>query len=197
MNPVVEDKRFGGVPIELAFQGALRLEQKAAAMELKKFDSGILAARTAFGKTVVAAYMIAERKVNTLVLVNRRQLQLQWIARLAEFLGIPEREIGRIGGGSDRWTGRLDVALLQSLSRKGVVDPRVKDYGQIVVDECHTVASETFEAAVDAVPAKYVLGLSATVDTVCRTAPPSARRQARGAHLRLRGLECRRLCADV
>lgn len=91
MNPVVEDKRFGGVPIELAFQGALRLEQKAAAMELKKFDSGILAAGTAFGKTVVAAYMIAERKVNTLVLVNRRQLQLQWIARLAEFLGIPER----------------------------------------------------------------------------------------------------------
>ena len=74
MNPVVEDKRFGGVPIELAFQGALRLEQKAAATELKKFDSGILAAGTAFGKTVVAAYMIAERKVNTLVLVNRRQL---------------------------------------------------------------------------------------------------------------------------
>ena len=164
MNPVVEDKRFGGVPFELAFHGALRLEQKAAAMELKKFDSGILAAGTAFGKTVVAAYMIAERKVNTLVLVNRRQLQLQWTARLAEFLGIPEREIGRIGGGSDRWTGRLDVALLQSLSRKGVVDPRVKDYGQIVVDECHAVASETFEAAVDAVPAKYVLGLSATVD---------------------------------
>ena len=164
MNPVVEDKRFGGVPFELAFHGALRLEQKAAAMELKKFDSGILAAGTAFGKTVVAAYMITERKVNTLVLVNRRQLQLQWIARLAEFLGIPEREIGRIGGGSDRWTGRLDVALLQSLSRKGVVDPRVKDYGQIVVDECHAVASETFEAAVNAVPAKYVLGLSATVD---------------------------------
>ena len=148
MNPVVEDKRFGGVPIELAFQGALRFEQKAAAMELKKFDSGILAAGTAFGKTVVAAYMIAERKVNTLVLVNRRQLQLQWITRLAEFLGIPEREIGRIGGGSDRWTGRLDVALLQSLSRKGVVDPRVKDYGQIVVDECHAVASETFADSV-------------------------------------------------
>lgn len=50
------------------------MEQKAAAMELKKFDSGILAAGTAFGKTVVAAYMIAEQKVNTLVLVNRRKL---------------------------------------------------------------------------------------------------------------------------
>lgn len=164
MNPVVEDKRFGGVPIEVAFQGSLRLEQKAAVADLKKSGRGILAAGTAFGKTVVAAYMIAERKVNTLVLVNRRQLQVQWVARLVEFLGIPEREIGRIGGGSDRWTGRIDVALLQSLSRKGVVDPRVKDYGQIIVDECHAVASETFEAAVDAAPAKYMLGLSATVD---------------------------------
>lgn len=164
MNPVVEDRRFGGGPIDVSFQGALRLEQKTAVADLKKSDNGILAAGTAFGKTVVAAYMIAERKVNTLVLVNRRQLQLQWAARLAEFLGIPESEIGRIGGGSGRWTGMIDVALLQSLSRKGVVDPRVKEYGQIIIDECHAVASETFEAAVDAVPAKYVLGLSATVE---------------------------------
>ena len=164
MNPVVEDKRFEGVPIGVSFQGELRVEQKTAVADLKKSDRGILAAGTAFGKTVVAAYLIAEQKVNTLVLVNRRQLQLQWIARLAEFLGIPEREIGRIGGGLDRWTGRIDVALLQSLSRKGVVDPRVKEYGQIIVDECHAVAAETFEAAVDVAPAKYVLGLSATVD---------------------------------
>lgn len=111
MNPVVEDKRFGGVPIELAFQGALRLEQKAAAMELKKFDSGILAAGTAFGKMVVAAYMIAERKVNTLVLVNRRQLQLQWIARLAGFLGILNERLDasaevRIDG-REGWTWRF------------------------------------------------------------------------------------------
>ncbi|MGN0833960.1 MAG: TOTE conflict system archaeo-eukaryotic primase domain-containing protein [Kiritimatiellia bacterium] len=163
-NPVVEDKRYAGVPIEMTFKGTLRIDQKSAVADLKKSDAGILAAGTAFGKTVVAVYMIAERKVNTLVLVNRRQLQLQWIARLAEFLGIPEKEIGRVGCGAKRWTGKVDVAVIQSLSRKGVVDPRVKEYGQIIVDECHAVASETFEAAVDTAPAKYVLGLSATVE---------------------------------
>ncbi len=164
LNPVVEDKRHVGVPIDVSFKGELRIEQKPAVADLLKTDMGILAAGTAFGKTVVAIHMIAARHVNTLVLVRRRQLQLQWIARLATFLGILEKEIGRVGGGSDRWTGKIDVAVIQSLSRKGVVDPRVKEYGQIIIDECHAVASETFEAAVDTVPAKYVLGLSATVE---------------------------------
>ena len=52
---------------------------------------------------------------------------------------------------------------MQSLCRKGVVDPRVREYGQIIVDECHAVAAESFEAIVDAAPSRYVLGLSATV----------------------------------
>jgi superfamily II DNA or RNA helicase len=52
-------------------------------------DTGVLAATTAFGKTVVAAWLIAQRGVNTLVLVHRRQLQLQWIERLSIFLGMP------------------------------------------------------------------------------------------------------------
>lgn len=164
LNPVVEDKRYSGVPIDVTFKGELRLDQKPAVADLKKSEMGILAAGTAFGKTVVAAYMIAERKVNTLILVTRRQLQMQWVARLSEFLGMPENEVGRIGGGANRWTGKIDVALMQSLSRKGAVDPRVKEYGQIIVDECHAVAAETFEAAVDLAPAKYILGLSATVD---------------------------------
>ena len=43
------------------------------------------------------------------------------------------------------------------------VDPRVKEYGQIIVDECHIVGAESFEAIVDAAPCRYVLGLSATV----------------------------------
>ena len=103
-NPIVEDKRYTGVPIDVLFKGELRVDQKPAIADLKKSDMGILAAGTAFGKTVVAAYMIAERKVNTLVLVNRRQLQLQWVARLSEFLEIPEKEIGRVGGGTSRWT---------------------------------------------------------------------------------------------
>ena len=68
-------------------------------------DTGVLSATTAFGKTVVAAWLIAERKVNTLVLVHRRQLQEQWVERLAAFLGLPAKAIGRIGGGAKSQPG--------------------------------------------------------------------------------------------
>ena len=95
----VEDKRLSGRPIECSFVGELRPEQRAAAKAMLAYDTGVLAAGTAFGKTVLAAWMIAERKVNTLVLVNRKPLADQWVERLSQFLGIPKKDIGRWGGG--------------------------------------------------------------------------------------------------
>ena len=163
LSAVIDDKRYCGVPLSAEFHGELRPEQKAAVADILKHDTGILAAGTAFGKTVVAIDVISRRRTNTLVLVNRRQLQTQWISKIAAFLDVPEKEVGKIGGGAGRWTGKIDVALMQSLCRKGFVDPRVKEYGQIIVDECHAVAAESFESIVDSVPCRYVLGLSATV----------------------------------
>ena len=116
----VRDERFAGVPLEVAFHGELRRDQEVAAESLLKHDTGILAATTAFGKTVVAAWLIARRGVNVLVLVHRRQLLDQWVDRLSTFLGVPAKSIGRIGGGRRRRTGSIDVAIIQSLTRKGV-----------------------------------------------------------------------------
>lgn len=113
-NPVLTDRHYAGVPLDATFRGELRSGQKLAVSELRKSDTGILAAGTAFGKTVIAASLIAERKVNTLVLVNRRQLQMQWVAQLSSFLGIPERDIGRIGAGTGRWTGKVDLLAEKS-----------------------------------------------------------------------------------
>lgn len=56
-------------------------------------DTGVLSATTAFGKTVVGAWLIAARRVNTLVLVHRRQLLDQWRERLSVFLGLPPRSV--------------------------------------------------------------------------------------------------------
>ena len=126
-------------------------------------DTGVLAATTAFGKTVVAAWLIAQRGTSTLVLVHRRQLLDQWVERLSAFLGLPAKSIGRIGGGRSRPTGRLDVALIQSLVKKGVVDDRIADYGQLIVDECHHLSAQSFEQVARRARARFVLGLSATV----------------------------------
>ena len=150
-------------PLEVAFQGQLRPEQLTAARKMLAHDTGVLSATTAFGKTVVAAWLIAERGVNTLVLVHRRQLVDQWIERLSTFLGLSRKKIGQIGGGKRKLTGRLDIAVIQSLVRKGIVKDFVGDYGHIVVDECHHLSARSFELVARRAKAKYVTGLSATV----------------------------------
>jgi superfamily II DNA or RNA helicase/very-short-patch-repair endonuclease len=159
----IRDERCSGQPLEVTFQGQLRPEQIAAANALLAHDTGVLAATTAFGKTVIAAWLIAQRGASTLVLVHRRQLLDQWVERLAMFLGLPAKSIGRVGGGRHRPTGLLDVALIQSMVRRGVVDDRVADYGQLIVDECHHLSAHSFEQVARQAKARFVVGLSATV----------------------------------
>jgi superfamily II DNA or RNA helicase len=125
-------------------------------------DIGILSAGTAFGKTVVSIYIMAKRGINSLILVHRKQLLEQWVKMLSSFLDIPEKSIGKIGGGKSKITGVIDVALIQSLFRKGIVKDFVVDYGQIIVDECHHVSAFSFEQVMKQVKAKYVMGLTAT-----------------------------------
>lgn len=158
----LDDECFNGLPLEVSFHGELRPEQQKAADALLAHDTGILSATTAFGKTVVAAWMIAARKVNTLVLVHRRQLLDQWRERLSVFLNLPVKSIGQIGGGRKKPTGSIDVAVIQSLNRKHVVDDLVAGYGQIIVDECHHLSAFSFEQVLRQAKAKCVLGLTAT-----------------------------------
>jgi len=163
IRPVIRDERDNGQPLHATFHGELRPEQKLAADAMLKHETGVLSATTAFGKTVVAAWLIAQRMVSTLVLVHRRQLLDQWVERLVAFLDVPAKSIGRIGGGRKSPTGLLDVGVIQSLVRKGVVDDRVGDYGQVIVDECHHLSAHSFEQVVRRAKARFVLGLSATV----------------------------------
>ena len=159
----LRDERQQGRPLETRFLGELTAEQKKAVAALLKNETGVLAATTAFGKTVVAASMIAARGRNTLVLVHRRQLLEQWVARLQTFLDIPANEIGVIYGGKKKPTGIIDIALMQSLVRGGVVSDLVADYGHVVADECHHLSAVSFEAIAQQAKARFVLGLSATV----------------------------------
>jgi len=157
------DERFEGTPIRANFRGELRPEQKSAADAMLQHDIGVLSASTAFGKTVVAAFLIVSRAVNTLVLVHRKELLDQWIERLGQFLDIPRNSIGRIGGGKREPYGMIDVGMIQTINRKGSVDDSIANYGHIVVDECHHISARSFEIVARQSKAKYVSGLSATV----------------------------------
>jgi superfamily II DNA or RNA helicase len=163
IKPEVVDERFSGTQIKLNFHGTLRPDQELAAKTMLNHETGVLSASTAFGKTIVATYLIAQRNANTLVLVHRRQLLDQWISRLSHFLNLDPKKIGQIGGGKRNPTGVIDVALIQSLSRKVIVDDIVGDYGHLVVDECHHIPARSFEMVTGQCKARYVTGLSATV----------------------------------
>ncbi len=160
----IQDKRVAGVPLNATFRGELRPGQQQAVDELLRHETGVLSATTAFGKTVIAAWLIAARGVNSLILVHRRQLLDQWVERLATFLDVTEKEIGRIGGGRKKATGQIDVAIIQSLVRKGVVDDCIAEYGHVIVDECHHLSARSFEMVARRAKARFVTGLSATVN---------------------------------
>jgi superfamily II DNA or RNA helicase/very-short-patch-repair endonuclease len=140
----------------------LRTEQQLAASAMAAHDIGVLAATTAFGKTVLAAWLIARRGVNSLILLHRQQLLEQWVERLAMFLDVPAKSVGRLGGGRKKLTGHIDVALIQSLVRKGVVHDCVGSYGHLVVDECHHLPASSFELVARRAKARYITGLSAS-----------------------------------
>ena len=172
------DNRCSGTPLDVSFNGTLYEEQMRAAKAILEHDNGILAATTSFGKTVVGAYMIAERKTNTLILVHNTEIQKNWIEDLNKFLDInaelPEYKtktgrvkkrkniIGKLHAGHNSMTGIIDVAIFSSLGKGDEINPKLAQYGMVIMDECHHGAAQTVEDIVGSAKAKYVYGLTAT-----------------------------------
>lgn len=174
----VTDERQAGRPIRVSFHGELRDEQKPALEEMMRHDNGILYAATAFGKTVVCSAMIAEKKVNTLILLEASSLMEQWRSSLEKFLIIEEplpeyrtktgriktrkNLIGTLQGAYDSLTGVIDIAMAGSLCKKGKFHEFLNQYGMIIVDECHHAASDRISSVLKEVKARYVYGVTAT-----------------------------------
>ena len=172
------DNRCTGTLLDISFNGTLYEEQMRAAKAILEHDNGVLAATTSFGKTVVGAYMIAQRKTNTLILVHNTEIQKNWIEDLEKFLNInaelPEYQtktgrvkkrknvIGKLYAGHNSMTGIIDVAIFSSLGKGDEINPIIEQYGMVIMDECHHGAAQTVEDVIGLVNAKYVYGLTAT-----------------------------------
>lgn len=174
----VQEKFQMGKAINLSFLGELYPEQKTAAEKMLEYDIGVLGAATAFGKTAVGAYLVAQRKVNTLILVHNREIMENWVEDFGKFLQIDEEApeyitpkgrvkkrksvIGKLYSSHNSVTGIIDVAMISSLGKQGEISELVKDYGMVIMDECHHVGAQTAIDVMNEVTAKYVYGLTAT-----------------------------------
>lgn len=172
------DNRSIGRPIRVHFKGELREQQELAALHLEKYENGILCAPPAFGKTVLAAYMIAKRKVSTLILLEKTDLLPQWIDEFNRFLDIDEKPpvyktktgrekrrdsvIGTLISGNDKTSGIIDFAMIGSAYHKGEYFENIDSYGMVICDECHHIASLQGQLLMNRIRAKYMYGLSAT-----------------------------------
>jgi superfamily II DNA or RNA helicase len=158
----LSDESTEGEPLEVQFKGELTTRQEDAVPAMLAHDLGVLCAPPGIGKTVIATRLIAARGRSTLVLVHRKPLLEQWVKRLNEFIDLKADEIGTIGGGRGKPNGKVDVAMVQSLARREMLDELLAGYGHVVVDECHHVPAVMTERVLQAAPARYVTGLTAT-----------------------------------
>ena len=174
----ISDERQIGHKIKVDFHGSLSPAQAEAAAAMLAQDTGVLCAATAFGKTAVEAYLVAQRKVNTLVLAHNAEIMKNWLEDFEKFLQIDEplpeyitpkgrhkklpSLIGTLSGGRNRLGGIVDVAMITSLGQGDAVNALVKNYGMVIMDECHHAGAAIAEDVLNAVSAKYVYGLTAT-----------------------------------
>lgn len=173
-----EDYRQPGKPLRISFTGTLYPEQQEAADAMLKHETGILHAATAFGKTAVGAYLVAARRVSTLILVHNREIMKNWVEDFQKFLILEDSlptyqtrtgrtrtrksHIGCLHSSHNTITGHIDIAMFSSLGHGDEVNELVRNYGMVIMDECHHAAAQTAEEVLRKVTAKYVYGLTAT-----------------------------------
>lgn len=158
----VEDRRLNPKRIKILFSGELRPIQKKTISEIKRHDNGVLVAPPGSGKTVMACSLIGSRKMPTLVLVSRQALLDQWVERIKEFTDIDPKGIGELRSGKRKLKGKVDVAMVQTLANREDRMHLFREYGMVIVDECHHVPAVTMERLLKDCGSKYIIGLTAT-----------------------------------
>ena len=159
-NYKIDDQRRVLSEVDFEFRGQLRPFQRTAVTDILRRDFGTVSVPTGSGKTVMALAAIAKRRQSSLVICHTRELQVQWVARIETFLGIPSSEIGILGGGTRRVGKMITVGMVQTVYKcADEISPHI---GFLIVDECHRCPSRTFSEAVTAFDSRFMLGLSAT-----------------------------------
>lgn len=159
------DKRNKLEPVRFSTNFNLRNHQNAVIEITRKKDFGVITAPPGSGKTIIGLQIISEKKQPALIIVHRKQLMEQWIEQIQAFLGIPKKEIGRIGQGRTKPDNVITVAMIQSLGKyiDGNQEQNLRNaFGTIIIDECHHIPAETYRKTISKLTPYYQYGLTAT-----------------------------------
>jgi len=124
---------------------------------------GIISVPCGFGKTIMSIYIACYFKKKTLFISHKDFLNSQFISSIKDF--VPSAKIGKIQGKIiDIIDKDIVIATLQSLAIKDYDSTIFNDFGLVIIDECHHIASEIFSRAFRKMNIKLTLGLSATLN---------------------------------
>ena len=128
----------------------------------EKNEQGILVAPPGSGKTIMALALIASKKQPALIITHRKQIYDQWLARIEDFLQIPKRKIGQISSNKKVIKIPITVAMVQTLVRMNNLEELSKQFGLVLVDECHHMPAKMFRQVITQFNPYYLYGLTAT-----------------------------------
>lgn len=159
----VDDRRtrgdgdLGSIPPHRPPSGCLWPHQEMLAGRAIAAETALVRSAAGSGKTTAALAFASRVNLPTLVIVHSASLFRQWIERCTLELGVPERWVGQIRG-SRRRLGPITVGMQRTLY--GCAHEVARAFGVVIVDEVHRAASRTFLEVVDAMTARYRLGVS-------------------------------------
>lgn len=156
------DRRLRLEPAAMTFSGGLRPYQVRALGELCRHSCGLLEAPCGSGKTVMAMALAARKRQPTLLLAHTKDLARQLADAAREWLGV---EPGMCGAGEWRPGEAVTVALVQALTaRRYALEELAERVGCVILDEAHHAPAATFTEVMQAFPAAYRYGVTATPD---------------------------------
>ncbi len=151
------DKTLSFNKLYLKFNGTARDYQELALNDVLRYPIGVLQGSTGCGKTFMGINIIQKRQQPTLIIVHSKELLNQWTKSIEELL---EVESGIIGAGKEI-IKPITVGIINSVRNKAEL--LRNKFGHIIMDEVHRCPSTMWTETLGRFPAKYYLGLSATV----------------------------------
>lgn len=154
-----------GEVLHTSFTGELRPQQVTALQKLLPYDTGIVESATGSGKTVMGTALITKKNCSTLVVVPSREILSGWLRDMKTFMDFSEMDMdgpGVLGAGKNTLTGKVDLAMVQSLQKQKNLEELLSPYGMIIIDECHHSFAKTYQPLFQKSKARFRYGFSAT-----------------------------------